>query len=304
MKTIKTDYVKDGFEAWYYPVENSDRCVIILAGSKGNDFANKRLAAWFGKMGCCALGLGKWQNPAEKDGVHEWPLEYFRKALDWLGARGIKKFGLYGMSMGGNMALMAASIYPDFSLTIAVEAIDFVTEGFEEGKKDGMSEWCTGNSSFTLNGKSLPFHPYHTSEREYYDLIQKSGKEHHEMSSLALYQHAEQWDIAEDCFIPVENIHGRLLIIEAADDSMWEAEKYANRMKERLERKPHTSDADVVVYPYGTHLLFPYSAARIGFIDVGNLLVRFFRSGRKNAAACRESRKQVEILLRDEIRKW
>lgn len=304
MKTIHTNYVSDGFEGWFYPAPGSDRCIIILAGSKGNDIANKALAGWINQNGCCALGLGKWQNPQERDGVHEWPLDYFGRALEWLKKRGMRKFGLYGMSVGGNMALAAASVYPDFSLTIASEAMDIVMEGFEEGKKDGMTEWCTGTSSYTFQGKPLPYLSYRLTEREYNDLIQKSSKDHHEVSSIELYQHVAKQEIPEECFIPIEFIRGRLLIIAAADDSMWESEKYAERMKGRLAARTHQANADVVVYPYGTHLLIPYSAGKTGPFDVESLIIRLFQSGRKNSAACRESRKQLEKLLKAELRKW
>lgn len=301
---IHTEYKKDGFEGWFYPVPGSDQCIIILAGSKGNDIANKALAGWINKRGCCALGIGKWQNRNERDGVHEWPLEYFGKALAWLKNRGMRKFGLYGISMGGNMALAAASIYPDFSLIIASEAMDVIMEGFEEGKKDGMTEWCTGTSSYTFQGKPLPYLSYNLKEHEYNDLIQKSSKDRHEISSIELYYHVDKQEIPENCFIPIERIRGRLLIVAAADDSMWESEKYAERMKERLASHTHEADADAVIYPYGTHLLIPYSAGKIGPFDVGSLIIRLFRSGKENAAACRESRKKLEKLLDKEIRNW
>lgn len=75
MKAVKTENVTEGFEGWYYPAEDSDRCIVILAGSKGNDLANRMLAGWINHQGCCALGFGKWQNREQMDGVHEWPLE-------------------------------------------------------------------------------------------------------------------------------------------------------------------------------------------------------------------------------------
>ena len=88
-----------------------------------------------------------------------------------------------------------------------------------------------------------------------------------------------------------------MLIIAAADDSMWESEKYAMRMEQRLASLPHPSEAEAVIYPYGTHLLLPYSAGRIGPLDIAALAVKLFRSGRKNGKECKESRKQLDALL-------
>lgn len=202
------------------------------------------------------------------------------------------------------MALMAASQYPDITLTIACEAIDIVMEGFEEGKKEGMSEWCCGKSTFTFRGEALPYLPYGLSEHEYYDRIVKSCKEHHELRSRELFQNAEKREIPENCFIPVERIHGRLLIIAAADDSMWESEKYAKRMERRLASLPHPSEAETMIYSYGTHLLLPYNAGRIGPFDIAAFVVKLFRSGRRNGNECKDARKQLDSLLADEIRKW
>lgn len=304
MQTIHTDYEKDGFDGWFYPIELSDCCIIILAGSKGNDMANKALAKWINKNGCCTLGLGKWQDANKNDGIYEWPLDYFGKALDWLKKKGIRKFGLYGISMGGNMALTAASIYSDFSLTIASEALDIVMEGFMEGKKDGMSEWCTGTSSYTFQGKSLPYLSYHLTEHEYDHLIKKSTKDRHEISSIQLYEQVEKQEISEEYFIPIERIQGKLLIVAAADDSMWLSEKYAERMKRRLETHSHMSNADVVVYPYGTHLLIPYKAGKIGPFDIENIIVKLFQSGKKHAKDCKESQKQLDQMLTQTIHQW
>lgn len=111
-------------------------------------------------------------------------------------------------------------------------------------------------------------------------------------------------EIPENCFIPIERIHGRLLIIAAADDSMWESEKYARCMEQRLASMPHPSKAKAVIYPYGTHLLLPYSAGRIGPFDINALAVKLFHSDRKNGKGCKEARKRLDSLLADEIRTW
>ncbi len=304
MKSIHTELKTDGFESWFFPVKDSKCSIITLVGSNGNSIVNKALAKWLNKRGCCSLGLGKWQDHAQKDGLHEWPLEYFGKAIDWLKNRGMERIGVYGISFGGNMALMAASCYPDITLTIACEAIDIVMEGFEEGKKEGMKEWCCGKSTFTFEGRLLPYLPYGLTEHEYYDKVTKSCHEHHELRSIELFQHEERQEIPEHCFIPIERIRGRLIMVAAADDSMWESEKYARRMEKRLASLPHLSSAETLIYPYGTHLLLPYSAGKIGLFDIDAIAIKLFRSGRKNAKECKKSRKQLDSFLTEEIRKW
>ena len=94
MKSIHMELETDGFEGWFFSSGDSDRCVITLVDSEENNIVNKALARWFGKHGCCSLGLGKWQDHAQRDGLHEWPLEYYGKAIDWLKNQGIEKIGV------------------------------------------------------------------------------------------------------------------------------------------------------------------------------------------------------------------
>ena len=51
-------------------------------------------------------------------------------------------------------ALIAASYYPEITLTIAMTPADFVMEGFYQGKRDGQTEWPgEGESSASWQGK-------------------------------------------------------------------------------------------------------------------------------------------------------
>ena len=80
--------------------------------------------------------------PAKKDyGHHNLPLERFGTALRWLKVRGHKQIGIFGISTTGMLALIAASYYPEISLTIAASPSDFVMEGFYRGHRDGATEW-------------------------------------------------------------------------------------------------------------------------------------------------------------------
>ena len=49
MKSIHTKLKTDGFESWFFPSGESDRCVITLVDSEGN---NMRLRAhvWVGSL--------------------------------------------------------------------------------------------------------------------------------------------------------------------------------------------------------------------------------------------------------------
>ena len=63
-------------------------------------------------------------------GHHNYPLERFEKAISYLKTQGCKKIGIIGASTTGMLSLVAASYYPEISLTIALSPSDFVMEGF------------------------------------------------------------------------------------------------------------------------------------------------------------------------------
>ena len=87
------------------------------------------------------------------------------------------KIGIIGASTTGMMALLAASYYPEITLTIAVSPSDFVMEGFYQDGKDGMHERPGDNeSTVTWQGKPLPYLPYAYRHPEYWQQIKADSK--------------------------------------------------------------------------------------------------------------------------------
>lgn len=70
-------------------------------------------------------------SPGHKDySHHNLPVERIGAAITYLKERGIKKIAIAGASTTGMYALIAASYYPEITLTIAMTPADFVMEGF------------------------------------------------------------------------------------------------------------------------------------------------------------------------------
>ena len=57
--------------------------------------------------------------------------------------------------------------------------------------------------------------------------------------------------------IKVENIRGKLFLVCAEDDALWDTAKYIRRMEKRLAEQPHTCAVEAVIYEHGTHFVFP-----------------------------------------------
>ena len=76
-------------------------------------------------------------SPGRKDySHHNYPLERIETAIAWLKAYGNERVAIAGASTTGTLALTAASMFPELTLTIAMTASDFVWQGFAQGKKD------------------------------------------------------------------------------------------------------------------------------------------------------------------------
>ena len=157
----------DGFNgAWYPAPVKSSRGLIIMLGDSSEDRMARTGAKWLHEQGFHVMAM----SADKKDyGHHNYPLERFGKAIAYMKAQGCEKLGVIGASTTGMMALLAASYYPELSLTIAISPPDFVMEGFYQDGKDGMRERPGDNeSTVTWQGKPLPYLPYAYRHPEYW----------------------------------------------------------------------------------------------------------------------------------------
>ena len=169
---MKRDYFsmeQDGFYGAYYenPIR-TDRCMIALLGDSIDDHMAVSGAKYLHRTGCNVMTM----SPAKKDyGHHSYAIERFGRAIEVIRSKGNRKIGVVGASTTGMLALVAASYYPDITLTIAMSPCDFIMEGFVRDGKDGMKERpADGESSVTVGGKPLPYAYRHP---QYWQMIQK-----------------------------------------------------------------------------------------------------------------------------------
>lgn len=297
---------KDGFYGAYFENrKKSDKVMILMLGDAVDDRMAVSGVKWIHRLGCNALTM----SPAKKDyGHHNYPLERFGKAIAYLKERGNQKIGVAGASTTGMMALLAASYYPDITLTIAMTPPDFVMEGFYQDGLDGARERPGDNeSSVSYNGKPLPYLPYAYRHPEYWEKIKRESREGRDMiASRKMFDESERLHpVQEEEKIKVENIKGKLVLVGARDDVLWDTCKYIRRMAERLRSMPHDCKYKTMIYEHGTHFVFPESMMKI-MLPVGSgLLVRLaFQAGRKYPKECRAARIDIDRTLAGIIRGW
>lgn len=303
MKKIKE--TEKGFYGCYWPVEGSTCAIIAMLGDDCEDHMAKGAVKWLQKKFQVSVVT---LSPAHKNySHHNLPVERIGAVIKYLQERGIKKIGIAGASTTGMFALIAASYYPEITLTLAMTPSDFVMEGFYQGKRDGMTEWPgEGESTASWEGKPLPYLPYAYRHPAYGQKMKDDAKKNGDMiSSVNIFIDSEKaHPIREEEFIKIERIHGTVLLIGAEDDSLWEAAKYIRRMEKRLETHAHECEVESYIYEHATHFVFPEGMLKAIIPVVGDLMTWVFAAGRKFPKECKEARKDIERRVTDAIETW
>ena len=303
MKKIKE--TEKGFYGCYWPVWGSRCAILAMLGDDCEDYMARSAVKWLQKkFQVSVLTL----SPAHKDySHHNLPVERIGAAITYLKAQGIEKFGIAGASTTGMYALLAASYYPEITLTIAMTPADFVMEGFYQGKRDGQTEWPgDGESSASWEGKPLPYLPYAYRHPEYGKKMKEEAKKGGDLiASREIFVASEKaHPIREEEFIKIERIKGKLLLIGAKDDVLWETEKYIKRMEKRLAEREHTCEVESYIYEHATHFVFPEGMVKTILPVGGDLLTRVFAAGRKFPKECKAARIDIDRRVTQAVNAW
>ena len=296
MKKLFFETEKDGFYGTYYENPKRADCVVIgLFGDDPNDFMAKCGAKWLHKNGVNVLCM----SPGKKNYSHvNYPLERIETAIKWLKDNGNRKIGIMGMSTAGTDAIVAASFFPDITLTFGLTARN----------KNGCKEWpIPGASTLSWKGEPLPYMPFVYEHPVYWQKVEEETKGSGDIErSTCLFSDSEKArEHTEEEMIKVENIKGKLFLIGADDDSFWEAGKYIRRMDQRLKERPHTCDYVPLVYEHGTHFVLPESLLRKA-LPVGlKFVLRFiFRAAKEYPNECEATRKDIDRRLSAALKEW
>ena len=297
---------KDGFYGTYYENPKGANCAMIgLFGDDPNDFMAKCGAKWLHKNGVNVMCM----SPDMKNYSHvNFPLERIETSIKWLKSHGNKKIGIMGMSTAGMDSLVAASYFPDITLTFGLTPSDFVWQGFEQGEKDGCKEWPIPDAStLSWQGKPLAYMPFVYAHPEYYHKIEEETKGSGDITrSTHLFIDSEKArEHTEEEMIKVENIKGKLIMVGADDDSFWEAGKYVRRMDKRLKERPHECDYEALTYEHGTHFVLPETMLRKA-LPVGlKFVMKFiFKAAKDYPKECEQTRNDIDRRLSAALKQW
>ena len=306
MKRIDFNVENNGFYGAYYPYsEKADHAFIVMLGDDVYGLLCKNAVKWLRKRGYNCMAMA----PAKKDyGHHNYPLERFEKAIAYLKKQGNVKIGIVGGSTTAMLALIAASYYPDITMTLAFTPSDFVMEGFYQDGKDGMKERPgDGESTVSYHGKPVTYFPFAYRHPEYWQKIMEETKGTGNMlCSVQMFEESERrHPLQEEEKIKVENIKGHVIMVGAKDDTLWNAYKYVKRMDERLKTLPHECTYEALTYEYGTHFVFPQSMVKM-ILPFGSRFVfgLCFKSAKEHPLECENTRIDLDKKVESALEKW
>ena len=236
--------VRDGglYGELYVPAHTKPLpAIILMGGSEGGVDTISGMAAGFARQGYATLALAYWAEEGLPKTLELVPLEYFDRAVDWLKSRpevNPRAIGAIGWSRGSEAVMLLGSRNRDVRAVVAVAPSGIVWQGLSYSNVPGKAAWTAG-------GQPLP---YLTPVAQAYrpNALLRS------VFTAAL----PQADARPETEIPVEKIHGPVLLISGKDDHLWPSTQMADRVMARLKRLKFRHDFAHLAYDGAGHAVF------------------------------------------------
>ncbi len=220
--------------------------VIILAGSNGGsvDWIAKAIAS----KGFSVLDLPYFKYPGLPENMVNIPIEYFKKAIDWLKKQKsvkIGKIGLVGGSRGGELALLLGSMFDEFKAIVGWVPAAHLWQG---------EDYIKLVPSWIYKGKPLPFIGKEFSQEELKKF--SSGQ----MTSFREYflncLENLKPSLINQATIAVEKIKAPILLISGDDDQTWPSTEFSQMVVKRLKSHNFKYECKHIIGKNAGHQVF------------------------------------------------
>lgn len=208
--------------------------VLLLGGTEGG--LQEVHAALLARHGFTVLATGYYGLPGLPPVLSGVPVELFGTAAGWLldhPAVSGDRVGIVGGSKGGEAALLAASLLPEFGAVVSIAGSGVITNGIGQDVRQGDFLQIVGTPTpcFTREGRDLPYLPNVVTDRVREAVGRGEPVALHSVLAPAL----RLADRVREATIPVERIGGPVLLVSSSDDAGY-GRAYHDVAAERLER--------------------------------------------------------------------
>lgn len=246
---VRMEEVADaGVVARLYAPARNDRplpVVIVLSGSEGG--FDDLHAAMLASHGFAALTVAYFGAPGVQEELFEVPVERIAAAVAWVRRRpdlDAGRIAALGASKGAELALVAATLIPDIHAVVAYAPSDVVNQGVD--RRGGSRV----ESSWTWRGAPLPF-LVQTPPPAFQ--AQFRGPPPYRLRPL--FEASRSDSALARAAIPVERIHGAVLLISGEDDQLIPAAPAAEAVVRRLRNARHPHPYLHRSYPDAGHVI-------------------------------------------------
>jgi dienelactone hydrolase len=257
-----TDVRENGLVATLYePAKRGPHAgIIVLGGSEGGIRSAQTTAAILASHGYAALAVAYFGMEGLPERLAGIRLEYIKNAIDWMGKReGVDagRLAVLGGSKGAELALLAASYYPEIKAVVAYVPTNVAWPGIGGP-----------GSSWTYQEKPVPFVPYNGAP------VRNPADGGKTMMLTPLYQKSlDNREAVENAAIAVEKINGPVLLISGKDDQLWPSALMGELIIERLKQKKHRFRYEHLSYYGAGHAVrIPYNPTT-GSVAGGSLVL-------------------------------
>lgn len=259
-KNVKfVDINEDNLVARYFKSDDNmpKPGIIVLSGSEGGMEKAQITAGLFASNGFSALALCYFGLESLPSSLEKIPLEYIENAIKWMEKEQTvlsDKICIYGRSKGGELALLAASIFKQIKGVIANTPSSIVWQGLTESNKPSKY------SSWSYKGKEIPYLKFKSLAVVKY-ITKKMLRQSAQVSDI--YKSSLSSPKAIGCTIAVEKINGPILLMSGGNDEIWISKTFCENIIERLDVCEFKNNKEHYCYKNSGHFItLPYQGLR------------------------------------------
>jgi len=271
--------------------------VIVLSGTGGGFDLDK--AAVLSRHGFATLALAYFGIQPLPTWLHRIPLDYFEAALVWLAAQhdvDMQRIGLLGVSRGAELALLLGTKVPQIRAIVAYAPSSVA---WAAGGRDKTSGEII--PSGTWRGEPIPFAPLPLRGFMWRSAIPVAIARRPVMFRNLFRAGLTNREAIARATIPVEQIHGPILLIAGGDDHLWPTAEMCTAILARLTDHHFPYAVEYLHYPRAGHMLryphLPTTSRQSRNKHLGNARFSFGGSPAADAEANADSwRRAIEFL--------
>lgn len=251
-ETIQSiDVTQKNLLARYFTSKNiKDRpTVIVVSGSDGRIEKAQAIAETFAMKGYSALAVCYFGLEGTKKELNSIPLECIESAIEWLKKQDTvdkNKIAIYGRSKGGEMVLLAASIFKDITCVIANTPSPYVYEGMRSNNHPSH------HSSWTYKGEEIPYIKFHF-HIILHLMIKMLKKEEGALSWM--YKELIGGGNTDKATIHLDKINGPILMVSSELDAIWPSKMHCEAAVELLQKSHFKHEYRHITFEKSGHML-------------------------------------------------